>query len=421
MSDKRLKILWVGDAVVSTGFAKVTHNVCARLLAKGHEVIILGLNYYGAPHNFPCKIYPAYDPMGGSKHHDFGEQRLPYVIAIEKPDIVLIQQDGWNIPGYFRYLEACGLIKSDYEGAPDPTIPCPPIVGYLAVDAENQSGSDTLNQLSHVITWTEFGERELINGGYSGTTSVAPLAVDRSIYYPRDRSESRAQILGDDNSPIPDSTFLVGVVGRNQVRKGLDRVLDYFAEWIQTRGINDAALFLHVAPTADKGVNLASLRDYYGLQGKVYLSSPPNVGYGVDESLMPVLYSAFDCLVSGAYAEGWNLPALEAMSCGVPCILPAQGGQGEWAEGAAYIVSATEPIMVAPVNAGMYTIGRIPDRQPFIEALDSMYKHWPVRDRLRSQGSGKVRSQGIAKAEQLSWERTTNMIEETLLKVLSAG
>ena len=51
------KILWYGDAVSNTGFARVTHSVLDHL-KKEHEVVLYGINYQGDPHDYPFKIYP---------------------------------------------------------------------------------------------------------------------------------------------------------------------------------------------------------------------------------------------------------------------------------------------------------------------------------------------------------------------------
>ena len=53
------KILWYGDACSNTGFARVTHSVLDHL-SKEHEVVVLGINYTGDPHEYPYKIVGLY-------------------------------------------------------------------------------------------------------------------------------------------------------------------------------------------------------------------------------------------------------------------------------------------------------------------------------------------------------------------------
>src|SRR5678816_2489484 len=93
------KLLWVGDAAVASGFAKSTHGVL-ETLRKTWDVSVLGLNYLGDPHPFAYRIYPCYP--GGDF---FGVGRLEYVVEREKPDVIVLQNDPWNIPAYVEKLE----------------------------------------------------------------------------------------------------------------------------------------------------------------------------------------------------------------------------------------------------------------------------------------------------------------------------
>ena len=70
------KILWYGDAVSNTGFARVTHSVLDHL-KKEHEVVLYGINYQGDPHDYPFKIYP------GAAHNPndrFGVGRIQQIL-----------------------------------------------------------------------------------------------------------------------------------------------------------------------------------------------------------------------------------------------------------------------------------------------------------------------------------------------------
>lgn len=395
------RVLWVGDAVVSSGFSKCTHAVCDHLHAQGWDVHVLGINHFGDryPYNYP--IYTCYQPFDGGRD-GFGVTRLPRLVARLRPDVVVLLNDPWNVDAYIESLKT-DPATSDY-------FPSIKIVGWMAVDGKNQDGRP-LNALSHVVTWTEFGRLELEKGGYIGPSSVVPLGVDTSLFCSHDRLASRR--MGQ--PPLPESGFIVGVVGRNQPRKRLDLTLEYFAEWIHSYSIPDAYLFMHVAPTGDRGCDLRSLTQYYGLQGRVILSEP-HIGHGQHESVLPYIYSAMDVYLSTSQAEGWGLPCLEAMACGIPCIVPdwAAFGQDGWVKDAAVRVPCTATALSAPLNSQAYTIGGIPDKQATVQMLNAMYNAGELT-------LGRFKEKGLKLASELSWDRTGREFEAVLNSIIEGG
>lgn len=403
-TDRKLKIIFVGDAACSTGFALCTHQLCDRLHANGHDVTVLGINYYGKPHDYPYTIYPCVDPLDGSRMV-CGEQRLPKLIARLKPDVVIILQDPWNIRGYMIEIEEQ---LSDVINAPRPIM-----IGWLAVDAKNQISGKQLNQLDHVVTWTQFGIDELRAGGYKGDHSIIGLGVDTDNYYLVEPFVARQSKLSDGTPVLPEgippNSFIIGMVGRNQVRKRLDLALEYFAEWIKSKSIDNAYLYLHVGPTGESGCDIQALCRYYGI--KVIVSSPP-VSAAVTTDDMRLIYNCFDVLWSMSQAEGWHLPAIEAMACGVPCLLPDQGAPAEWAKPAAMLVPCTATALCAPINRAPYTIGGIADKGLMIEALDKLYRHATIRERLSQLGLGLAR--------RLSWDVVGERWEALLQSLWSA-
>lgn len=392
-----MKCIFVGDSpTVSTGFSRCTTAACDALHFAGHEVIVIGINHKGDPSDFPYKIYPCRQSLDGG-YDDYGVSRLCVFIERFRPDVVCILQDPWNIKPHFDALDK--FFKDD----PDIV---PPVVGWLAVDARNQLAKP-LNRLAKVAVWTAFGGRELERGGYHGEWWTVPLGVD-PYFFPRNRRESR------DKVGIPQDRFVIGLVGRLQTRKRLDLALEAFHQWVTTYDVPDATIYFHVAPTNDAACNLRALSYYYGLHGnqRVYLCEP-HPGVGIDTTLMPFTYSACDVFLSTSQAEGWNLCALEAMACGVPCALPdaAATGPAGWVGNAALRVPCTSTALTAPAGTQLYTIGAVPDRDATVAALQALYSSPSLRADLSDKG--------LALASTLTWRRTGKMMVELLERVVA--
>lgn len=381
-----MKVLWVGDAVVSTGFALCTHKVCDVLHAMGHEVHVLGINYFGDPHPYPYAIYPAVNPTEHG-HDVFGCGRLPHLVAALKPDVVVLLNDPWNIPAYVKSVQAIKTQLPDFQ--------MPKFVAWCAVDSDNQKGWELNGLLDRLIVWTDYAAQEMVKGGYKAEIDVVPLGVDTELFTRKDRDEARKVALGTVTN-LPEDPFIVGVVGRNQPRKRLDLTLRYFSSWLQREKATNAILYFHVAPTGEMGVDIASLTRYYNLTKNLIVHSP-RIGPGVDPRLMPYVYSAFDVYMTTTQGEGWGLPCMEAMACGVPCIVPKWSALGDWTKNAAIQVQCTSTALTAPLNANPYTIGGIMDEESFCEEMSALYRS-PIHRSIYSR-----RGAALVREERFQW------------------
>lgn len=102
------------------------------------------------------------------------------------------------------------------------------------------------------------------------------------------------------------------------------------------------------------------------------------LGYVPDED-MPALYSAASVLAFPSLYEGFGLPVLEAMSCGTPVVTSDRSALAEVAGDAALLVDPTD-----------------------VEALAEALGRLLSDDSLRAD----LRTRGIERAGQFSWERT---------------
>lgn len=368
------RLLWIGDAACPSGFAVATHEILATL-SKEYDVTVLGLNYNGDPHDWPYPIYAA--AIGGDA---FGVGRMVWMCDIIKPDVIVVQNDGWNIPYYVGKLR---------QRLPDGTYRFPehaaiPIVACVAVDGKNFDG-DWLKGVALAIFWTEFALKEARDGGYIGPAKVIPLGVNLGTYKPLDKAATRAQ---SSINVIGGAAFIVGNVNRNQPRKRWDLTVKCFADWITKKNINDAWLYLHSAPTGEMSIDVMALARYYNVLDRTVLVQPPAF-YGVSEEDMCKTYNCFDVLVSTTQGEGMGLPAMEAMACSVPCLLPDWSAYGEWAKDAAVLIPCNSTsVGVSPPYKNV--VGGVVDEVAFIEELDELYREPNWRMQVGGNGSRRV-------------------------------
>jgi len=352
---KKPKLLWVGDAVCHTGFARVTHNVIPYL-QEHWDVAVLGINYHGDPHSYPYPIYPA---STNSREDMWGLARLPSVVKKFNPDIILVNNDPWNVIRYIEDMEV-------------------PVVTYMPVDAPNMRPLVTkkLQKAALNICYTQFGCDELAKAGLSTISmAIVPHGVDGELYRPMDKMKARAA-LGF-TGKIPDDSYIVGNVNRNQPRKRLDLTIMSFAKWVQKNNIPENVYLHFHCGLRDVGYDIFQLVDYFGLAGRVLISDAQlKDSIGVDEKIMPYVYNCFDVQISTTLGEGWGLTTHEGMACGIPQIVPEWSALGEWPHGAVRYVPISGMQALA---GGINTIGGVVSEDAMAKALDQMYRNSDVR------------------------------------------
>lgn len=387
------KILWIGDAACPSGFARATHAIL-DVVRSTFDVTVLGLNYNGDPHPYNKTPenptgYDIYSCFPGGDM--FGIGRLVWMCDLVKPDVIVVQNDPWNVPLYTQHLKQF----KEYADVP--------VVAIVAVDGKNCLGKG-LNDVSLAVFWTQFALDEARAGGFTGAGLVIPLGVDLDQYRPIDRYEARLR------RGLPrdlDDAFIVGNVNRNQPRKRWDLTIKYFAEWLRYEKAENAYLFLHAAPTGDTGVRIRDLATYYGVLPNLILMEP-QAFYGVSEDEMRDTYNCFDVQISTTQGEGFGLTTFEGMACGVPQIVPAWSALGELCEGAARLVPCTSTAIGPPyVNV----IGGVADEAMFVTELSALYNSADARRELREAGLARVRE------ERFRWTHIGEAFRDVLIEV----
>ena len=377
------KVLWIGDGGCPSGFARATHEIL-DIVSQHCDVTLLAVNYRGDPPVDPKTgffyrylMYSAGAAGPEGRYDSLGIGRLHWMCNRVRPDVIVIQNDGWFIPYYIKELRR-RKPTGEYVFPENAAIP---VVAAVAVDGKNFQG-DWIKDVTAAVFWTDFALKEARAGGYAGPAAVIPLGVDIEQFFPvaKDGALERKAAVGLRGS------FVVGNVNRNQPRKRWDLTIKYFAEWIRSRGIQDAKLYFHSAPTGDESFDLMQLADHYGVL-KHLAWCQPEVFYGAHDDEMRDTYNIFDVAVTTTQGEGMGLTTMEAMACGVPCIVPDWSALGDWAKGAVCTVPCTTTSLQ---NAGLTVIGGVVDERLFIEALDLLYRDHDRRKEVARLGLQRV-------------------------------
>jgi glycosyltransferase involved in cell wall biosynthesis len=301
------KLLWCGDIVAMTGFARVTENVLQRI-CDHYEVVVLSHNWWGDPTPLQSK-YKMYPSSNRFQTAPFGEDRIREVVEREKPDIVFSINDMWIINEQYKRIKDLHdqkLFK---------------FVGYAPMDSYGWTGclDETANDWDAVISYTEFGAYEFIRGGIKKPITIIPHGITKDQFYPIDKAEARKR-LG-----LRDDIFIVFNGNRNQFRKRIDITIEGFAKFAKDKP--DTQLYLHMG-LKDQGWDIMPLfarameREGIDPNGRIILTAqtqgPPNV----EVDMLNNIYNAVDIGVNTCKGEGWGLVSHEHAACQVAQVVP---------------------------------------------------------------------------------------------------
>jgi len=266
----------------------------------------------------------------------------------------------------------------------------------LEVDGIPQDWVMQANAMDEVWVPSHFNERTSKESGVKKPIFVMPLGVDPDHFNPNIKGFRLSERF----------TFLS--VFEWGARKAPEILLRAYTKAFGAR--DDVVLLLKVRNT-DPGVNVYSQIRSLGLPE----DGPPVVllyNQDLPSYQLGSLYRSADCFVLPTRGEGWGLPILEAMACGLPVIATSWSAQTEFMhEGNAYPLRVAR-LIPAQAKCPYYDGFRWadPDEEHLVELMRHVYLH---RDEAIAKGQ-------IAAAEVLSrwtWRHAAERIKARLLEI----
>lgn len=292
----------------------------------------------------PWKVYansvhnsdPRYELLQSRRDAPFGSWRFDRVLLDFKPDIVFDIRDYWMLS-----FENNSPLRPFFHWAIMPTVDSAP---------QHESWLETFVEADGVLTYSDWGQETLRKegGGKINLQGVASPGVNLNIFKPVSNKSAHRDKLG-----LTGDINILGTVMRNQKRKLYPDLFESFRDFLELamdKGRDDIAkktyLYVHTS-YPDNGWSIPFLLKEYGLCHKVlftyvchncgayfasffqdartvckscnYTSAMlPNTSKGLTREQLADIYNCFDAYIQYSICEGFGMPQVEAIACGVP-------------------------------------------------------------------------------------------------------
>jgi len=340
----KLRIMAVSDSPwAPTGFGTNTRNIGAILYNEGHHI------GYGGCQNPTHIKWSTPWPLNQDKtwaHFEnlpimypgqerFGEKSFPHWVSKYKPDVILAHLDfqmfkhmtdgkeatAINFPvkkpdgSTFTRKEKSELLNNAYKEIEKQKNKAYKLAVIIPFDGEPSipAWRQQIEQIEFPVAMSRYGQQGL-KKDFDCDATYIPHGVDTNLFKPVLNPK-----YGNEICP---KAFIVGCVARNQHRKNIPRLIKGFAQFVKKRNLSpeQAKLILHMDWNDAMGWKFPSFAEHYGI-GK-YLMSPLmgnlDQGQSPSDEVMAQLYNCMDVFVLPTAGEGFGIPTLEAMSCGIP-------------------------------------------------------------------------------------------------------
>ena len=392
---KKKILFWSDSPTAPTGWGTVSRSLGKVLYNKGYDLAWMAINYWGDPHDYPYRLYPA-----ASEGDTYGNNRFPAILQAENPDVIILINDIWITTHIVE------LLKNIYKDSPTH----PKIIVYFPIDAmeHNPEWYGNMNFPDRLVCYNEFGRSVAKKAAPQFEYEIIGHGVDQEVFHPINKTQSRIDLLG--SKPTFESeykdAFIVFNANRNQPRKKLDITMMGFSLFARNKPQN-VKLYMHCGMT-DAGINIIRSAQMLGIKDRLIVTSQGNNLQNVPIEVLNHIYNVADVGINTSVGEGFGLPNVEQASLGIPQIVPDHSACGDLFRDCGIVMKPTMPTILTEIN----TLGQLVSPDTVAKALETIYSDPKLRLSLGEASFNKFTS------KEYSWEYIGSLWDDLIKELL---
>lgn len=250
---------------------------------------------------------------------------------------------------------------------------------------------NSLNQQEAIVVPCNFNKETFVKAGVKPPVSVVPLGVDRKVFYPLEKHQNKT------------GPYVFIMAGKFEVRKLHMEILQAFmATFANNRDVKLRCCI------ANRFIDMKAV--YGMINERIFQGKPPNNIEFIDwlptEHDVADFISHADCLISPSRGESFNLPLLQAMSCGTNVITNADHAHADYVNSDNATIIPNGGKVVAFDGTFFRNDGKTNTGSWFNINTNAI-----ASGLIESYQKGRrVNTKGIETAEKLSWQNTAKEI-----------
>jgi len=356
-----IKILVISDDGTASGYGRISAEINKNLVKRGYHVMAASIGYDGLlPAVYDGDLLPYH--VGSLQGKPNWPNDVMSMAGAYQPDVIHVVQDApysgivRNLP--LDWSRIAFIMTSPVDGAPI-----------------HPAWVETAKQADALLTISEFGVTAWAEAGVMAGLTRPGINPNKFYKIPDDARAEVRRKLG-----VAEDAFVLGMMAQHQGRKDIPGTMKAFFDFAKDKPT--ARLLLDMEPVSPAGWDLPAMCKQQNWDISKIIFRGDAAQKGVTE--LRDRYNALDAHAVLAFREGFGLPVIEAMACGV--VSMAQ----DWCAGTE-VLKDGRGILIPSIDYFMPStwggaLDKLPDLKVMTEKLQWLHDNREERAAMAKRG-----------------------------------